>query len=163
MKVIASWLMKGVQINESIQFNLSHVSNGDTYFRCIDFALYQSCSILSKRRSQSFLLQTYQGEVEPEKLLKLSQHVTNIFEAPTLFYVACLAAMIVNEQSMVFLILAWSYVFLRTVHAYIHIGRNKLKRRIAAYFTSWFVLLAMWCCLIIKIENIELNVLQNAP
>ena len=106
-----------------------------------------------------FYYKTYQGEVEPEKLLKLSQHVTNIFEAPTLFYVACLAAMIVNEQSMVFLILAWSYVFLRTVHAYIHIGRNKLKRRIAAYFTSWFVLLAMWCCLIIKIENIELNVL----
>jgi len=30
-----------------------------------------------------FYYKTYQGEVEPEKLLKLSQHVTNIFEVPT--------------------------------------------------------------------------------
>lgn len=97
-----------------------------------------------------FYYKTYQGE-EPEHLLKLSQHVTNIFESPTLFYVACLAAMIINEQSMIFLLLSWTYVFLRAVHAYIHTRRNKILRRAAAYFASWFVLLAMWGCLIIKI------------
>ena len=98
-----------------------------------------------------FFYKTYQGEVEPDKLLKLSQHVTNMFEAPTLFYVACLAAMIIGEQSMLFLLLAWAYVFLRVAHAYIHIGSNKLKRRITVYFSGWFVLLLMWGCLVIKI------------
>lgn len=98
-----------------------------------------------------FYYKTYQGEAEPENLVKLSQHVTNIFEAPTLFYVACLAAMIIHEQSLLFHLLAWSYVALRAVHAYIHIGRNKIMRRLIAYFASWFVLLVMWGCLVISI------------
>ena len=94
--------------------------------------------VLFKNRVQSvrngeispFFYKTYQGEVETDKLLKLSQHVTNIFEVPTLFYVACLAAMIIGEQSMLFLLLAWSCVFLRAAHAYIHIGSNKLNREL---------------------------------
>jgi hypothetical protein len=69
-----------------------------------------------------FYYKTYQGEVEPDKLLKLSQHVTNIFEASTLFYAACLAAMIISEQSMLFLYLAWAYVLLRAAHACIHVS-----------------------------------------
>jgi len=104
-----------------------------------------------KGKISPFYYKIYRGEVEPDKLLKLSQHVSNIFEAPTLFYVGCLAAMIISEQSMLFLSLAWAYVFLRAAHAYIHIGSNKLKWRIAVYFTGWLVLLSMWACLAIKI------------
>lgn len=119
--------------------------------------------VLFKNRVQSvrngeispFFYKTYQGEVETDKLLKLSQHVTNIFEAPTLFYVACLAAMIIGEQSMLFLLLAWAYVFLRVAHAYIHIGSNKLKQRIAVYFSGWLVLLLMWGYLVIKIGTLS--------
>jgi len=94
---------------------------------------------------------TYKGEVEPDSSLKLSQHFTNIFEAPTLFYVACVAAMIVGETEVAFLSLAWAYVILRAVHAYIHTGSNKLKQRIAAYFSGWAVLLLMWAYLVIRI------------
>ncbi len=115
--------------------------------------------MLFKNRVQSvrkgeispFYYKTYQGEGEPDKLLKLSQHFANIFEAPTLFYVVCLAAMITSEQSMLFLSLAWIYVSMRAAHAYIHIESNKLKRRIVIYFTGWLVLLLMWACLVIKI------------
>ena len=99
----------------------------------------------------AYFYKTYQGEVEPDSSLKLTQHVTNIFEAPTLFYVACLAAMIMNEHALMFQLLAWAYVLLRAAHAYIHIGSNKLKRRITVYFTSWIVLLLMWAHLVIKI------------
>jgi len=35
----------------------------------------------------------YQGEVEPEQSAKASRHFTNLFEAPTLFYAACLAGL----------------------------------------------------------------------
>jgi len=114
-------------------------------------ALFRS-RVQSVRKGEisPFYYKTYQGEVEPDTLLKLSQHVTNIFEAPTLFYVACLAAMIIDEQSIAFQLLAWVYVLLRGLHAYIHIGSNKLKRRIAVYFSSWFVLLSMWIYLVIK-------------
>lgn len=106
---------------------------------------------VGKGEISAYFYKTYQGEVEPDSSLKLTQHVTNIFEAPTLFYVACLAAMIMNEHALMFQLLAWAYVLLRAAHAYIHIGSNKLKRRITVYFTSWIVLLLMWAHLVIKI------------
>ncbi len=87
---------------------------------------------------------TYQGHTEPDFSRKLSRHFTNIFEAPTLFYVACLAGMMTQLTSPIFLALAWLYVLLRAVHAYIHIGKNKMWRRIYAYMASWAVLLVMW-------------------
>ena len=95
-----------------------------------------------------FFYKTYQGEAEPESSLKLSQHFVNLFETPVLFYVACLAAMIMNLGSTLFIVLAWLFVMLRAVHAYVHLGSNKLKRRVAANFTSWIVLLLMWLQLI---------------
>jgi len=114
-------------------------------------ALFRSrVSSVRKGEISPFYYKLYQGAVEPERSLKLSQHVANIFEAPTLFYVACLAAMITGVQSTVFLSLAWLYVSLRILHAIIHIGSNKLRRRIAVYITSWFVLLSMWVLLAVK-------------
>ena len=68
---------------------------------------------------------TYQGEIEPESTLKLSQQFSNIFEAPTLFYVVCLAAMITAQAAPAFQLLAWVYVVLRVVHAFVHTGSNR--------------------------------------
>jgi hypothetical protein len=40
--------------------------------------------------------------------------------------------------------LAWGYVALRYVHAWIHLGSNRVRYRMRAYFASWLLLLAMW-------------------
>jgi hypothetical protein len=87
---------------------------------------------------------TYQGQVEPDSSIKLSRHFANIFEAPSLFYIACLAGMITQITSVLFVALAWLYVLLRAAHAYIHIGENKVKLRINTYMSSWAVLMFMW-------------------
>jgi len=105
---------------------------------------------VSKGEVSASYFKTYRGEVEPDSSVKLSQHFANIFEAPTLFYVACLAAMIVGETAMAFQFLAWAYVILRALHAHVHTGSNKLKQRIGAYFSSWVVLLLMWAYLAIS-------------
>jgi len=105
---------------------------------------------VSKGEISASYFKTYRGEVEPDSSIKLAQHFANIFEAPTLFYVACLAAMIVGETAMTFQFLTWAYVILRALHAYVHTGSNKLKQRIAAYFSSWVVLLLMWAYLAIR-------------
>ena len=91
---------------------------------------------------------TYQGQQEPDLSLKLSRHFTNIFEAPTLFYIACLAGMITQVTALAFLLLAWLYVVLRVLHAYIHTGKNNIQRRINIYMSSWAVLLVMWVYLV---------------
>jgi hypothetical protein len=86
----------------------------------------------------------FQGSLEPEFAAKPARHFTNLFESPTLFFVACLTAMVTGVAGTVVLVLAWSYVAMRCVHAYIHLGGNRVRHRMRAYFTSWLLLLAMW-------------------
>jgi hypothetical protein len=91
---------------------------------------------------------TYQGALEPESTAKPARHFANLFEAPILFYVVCLAAMISHFTGVAMQVLAWIYVAARIVHAYIHLGGNRLRHRMRAYFFSWGVLLAMWIYLV---------------
>jgi hypothetical protein len=95
----------------------------------------------------------YQGEEEPETTRKVSRHFSNLFEAPTLFYAACLAGMVAGIAGPVFLALAWGYVAARAFHAVIHLGGNRLRKRIAAYFVSWIFLAAMWVTLVIAVAR----------
>lgn len=89
----------------------------------------------------------YQGEVEPESTAKPARHFSNLFEAPTLFYAACLAAMVTGQTGTTIVTLAWAYVAARMVHAYVHLGGNRLRYRIRVYFAGWLVLMAMWVML----------------
>lgn len=91
---------------------------------------------------------TYQGSVEPRETAALSRHFVNLFEAPVLFYVACVTAMVTGISGALIIILAWAYVALRVVHTIIHIGSNRIPYRIMAYFCSWLVLLAMWASIV---------------
>jgi hypothetical protein len=95
----------------------------------------------------------YQGGDEPESTRKVSRHFTNLFEAPTLFYVACLAAMISGVAGPVILVFAWGYVAARAIHAVVHLGGNRLRKRILAYFVSWLFLGALWVTLVIAVAR----------
>ena len=86
----------------------------------------------------------YQGAIEPEATAQAARHFSNLFEAPTLFYAACLAAMVTHSVSVLVVVFAWLYVAARLAHALIHLGRNKLRPRVAAYFLSWVALLVLW-------------------
>ena len=88
------------------------------------------------------------GQGEADASVQLARHFANLFEAPVLFYAACLAAMAVGGATTAFQALAWAYVAIRAVHAFIHTGKNQLNPRIAAYFSSWLVLLSMWGLLV---------------
>lgn len=90
----------------------------------------------------------YQGESEPESSAKRARHFTNLFEAPVLFYVVCLTAMITHFTGGAMQLLAWLYVAARVVHAYVHLGQNRLRHRMRVYFFSWGILMAMWIYLI---------------
>lgn len=99
----------------------------------------------------------YRGEVEPESSVKAARHFANLFEAPVLFYVVCLSAMVLHFTGAAMQALAWVYVAARAVHAYVHLGSNRLQNRIGAYFFSWFVLLAMWIYLVAAVATSRVN------
>jgi hypothetical protein len=99
----------------------------------------------------------YQGETEPEISAQAARHFTNLFEAPTLFYAACLAAMVTRQTGLTVVVLAWGYVAARLAHAYIHLGSNRLKHRIRAYFSGWLVLMAMWIVIVAGVASASVS------
>ncbi len=94
----------------------------------------------------------YQGQAEPEFAAKPARHFANLFETPVLFYVVCLAAMITHFTGMAMQVLAWAYVGARLVHAFVHLGANRIGKRARAYFVSWLILLGMWSYLVAGIS-----------
>jgi hypothetical protein len=86
----------------------------------------------------------FRGSLEPDYVIKPTRHFANLFEAPTLFYVGCLAAMVVGVTGTLILALAWAYVAARVVHAVVHLGGNRIRHRVRVYGLSWLILLAIW-------------------
>jgi hypothetical protein len=78
---------------------------------------------------------------------RASDNFRNLFELPVLFYAALCFATLMQSSSQVLIILAWVYVGLRIVHSLIQCGYNKVMHRFYAFFTSVWVLLAMWFAL----------------
>ncbi len=91
---------------------------------------------------------TYEGSI-PEYVAVPARHFTNLFETPVLFYVACLAAMIISNTGVTVVVLAWMYVALRAAHAFVHLGSNSVFLRMRIYAASWVVLLALWIALLV--------------
>jgi hypothetical protein len=91
---------------------------------------------------------TYQEGSEPRQIAQFSRHLVNMFESPTLFYAACVVGIVTGQNATVLIVLAWIYVALRALHAYIHTGKNSISPRMWAYFSSWLVLLGRWGMLV---------------
>lgn len=87
---------------------------------------------------------TFQGSQEPEFLAKPTRQFANLFELPTLFYAGCLAALVTGVTGAVPLALAWAFVLARLAHAWVHLGRNRIRHRLPIYLTGWICVLALW-------------------
>ena len=68
----------------------------------------------------------------------------NLFEAPVLFFVVCLASAVTGTVSSLQIGLAWLYVLLRAAHSYIHLTYNRVMHRFVAFLASGIVLAALW-------------------
>ena len=86
----------------------------------------------------------FHGSPEPEFLAQRTRHFTNLFETPVLFYAGCLAAMVAGVSGPVVLTLAWGFVAARLVHAWVHLGANRVRHRLRAFVAGWFFLLGLW-------------------
>ena len=87
---------------------------------------------------------TYQNYTGPEAAMVHSRHFTNLFEVPVMFYVISIFIYLENCVNIYFLSLLWSYVLLRYVHSYIHLGSNNIMKRYKVYTLSIFVLTMTW-------------------
>ena len=88
----------------------------------------------------------------PDHLEALSQNYTNLLELPLLFYIVCLAVIVLNLNIQDFVVYAWIYVGFRYIHSLIHVTYNHILHRLSAFAVSCFVLIAMWLKLVLLVS-----------
>jgi hypothetical protein len=87
----------------------------------------------------------------PPRVTQIANAFHNQLELPVLFYVLTILAWITRQADLLFVVMAWLFVGLRLVHAYIHVTDNYLRRRGLAFIVGALVLALMWAIFIVRI------------
>jgi hypothetical protein len=103
----------------------------------------------------------FQGSPEPEFLAKRTRHYVNLFETPVLFYAGCLAAMVAGVTGTVVVALAWGYVVARILHAWVHLGENRVRHRLRAFALGWLCLLGLWISVAVGVATRDASRAQS--
>jgi len=88
--------------------------------------------------------------VIPPHIQAGTNHMANMFETPVLFFVVSVLAIVLGIETVLLQILAWSYVAVRVVHAWIHSTYNDILHRLVVFWVSLLLLLAMWLHVVIS-------------
>ena len=107
-------------------------------------------AVKNKQLPRSYFLLNRGGE-PPQDLVKASNHFNNLFEFPVLFYVVVLSLLVLEVVDSIYIVLAWAYLLLRVVHAYIHIAYNNVSHRRNVFLLSLVVLYAIWIRLLLQL------------
>ncbi|MAZ83113.1 MAG: hypothetical protein CME90_05825 [Hoeflea sp.] len=120
----------------------------------LTFAVYV---IMSRRRIQGVRQGTAKAAdykvptVEPEYSATAVRNLSNQFELPVLFFVVCLSLQMTAGVNYVALLLAWVFVLSRLVHAYVHMGSNKLRLRRPVFIVGFLCCLLLWVWLAVHL------------
>jgi hypothetical protein len=87
----------------------------------------------------------------PPRTTQIQNAVSNQLELPVLFYVLTILSLVARHADLLFVVLAWVFVLLRLVHAYIHVTDNELRRRGLTFIAGATVLMVMWAIFIARI------------
>jgi len=102
-------------------------------------------------KPKDYVLMTGQDQW-PVMIQRLGRSFQNQLEMPLLFYVLALLILITGVQSMTLVSLAWIYVGLRYIHAFIHVIYNRVTHRFAVFLVSSLVLLVMWVWFMVELS-----------
>jgi hypothetical protein len=87
----------------------------------------------------------------PTRVLQVGNAYQNELELPLLFYVLTILSIITRHADLIFVLLAWVFVVLRLVRAYIHVTDNRVSNRGMVFGASAIVLAVMWAIFIVRI------------
>jgi hypothetical protein len=87
----------------------------------------------------------------PPRATQVANAFHNQLEIPVLFYVLTILAWITRHADLVFVVMAWIFVVLRVVQAYIHVTDNDVRRRGAVFIVGVIVLALMWAIFMVRI------------
>jgi hypothetical protein len=87
----------------------------------------------------------------PTRVLQVGNAYQNELELPLLFYVLTILSIITRHADLIFVLLAWVFVVLRLIRAYIHVTDNRVSNRGMVFGASTIVLAVMWAIFIVRI------------
>ena len=87
----------------------------------------------------------------PPHVLKVQYAYENQLELPILFYVLVCLLIPTKHADVLFVVLAWVFVVLRLVHAWVHVTDNHMARRGFVFLAAAVVLAVMWVIFAIRI------------
>jgi hypothetical protein len=96
---------------------------------------------------------TYDQGNPPEDVVKTQRHYANLFEIPVLFYAGGILAVVLPVQSVWASVWMWLFVFARGLHAYIHIGPNKLRPRMLSFALGLIAVFALWIEIVLNVST----------
>lgn len=114
----------------------------------LTFIIYGLLSV-RRRRAVSAGARWRQFKVrteEPPSSASAANNLMNQFEMPVLFYAICLALFVTSGTSYLTVTLAWVFVALRYVHAFVHVTSNDLRFRSGAFALGYLVMAVLWIC-----------------
>ena len=85
-----------------------------------------------------------EGQEVPEIITKTTRCFNNMFEVPLLFYIGCVLYISLDVESLVGLLLAWLFVLMRYIQAYIHLTYNHLIHRMLSFWLGFISTLGLW-------------------
>jgi hypothetical protein len=80
---------------------------------------------------------------------RISANLSNQFEWPLLFYVACLLLLQQNAVERLQLWLAWVFVAGRLMHTHVQVFTTNVRLRGIVFTVNFVAVLAMWFCLLL--------------
>jgi hypothetical protein len=87
----------------------------------------------------------------PDYARKFEYNYQNQFELPVLFYLLTVLAIITRHADLFFVLMAWVFVTLRVLHAFVHVTNNQMRLRGAIFISGAIVLTIMWVVFIVRI------------
>jgi hypothetical protein len=106
----------------------------------------------SLKRGETKMRDTALGQPAwPEQPTKISNCYNSQFQIPLLFYVLVVLAWITKQADLIFVVMAWTFVISRLVHAYVHTTSNHVPTRFNCFAFGVIVLLLMWLIFAIRI------------
>jgi hypothetical protein len=94
---------------------------------------------------------TYEGKGPSDPVLVVGQHYDNQFQVPILFLITCAIHMLIDKVNYFTVFLAWAFIATRIAHSIVHLGSNKLPKRVLSFAAGWLVIMILWLKLVIDV------------
>src|SRR5258708_4376695 len=87
----------------------------------------------------------------PARNRQIQNAYQNQLELPVLFYVLTVISIVLRHADLLFVLLAWVFVVLRCLQAFVHVTNNDVPRRGALFLAGALVLAVMWAVFALRI------------